>query len=77
MVSLITQFVSMDPKDSVITRLTCSTLTLDGEHHGGMVEIQTPDPVTAKLISAFVFATQIVQSIIFLNPEFRVSYHRL
>ena len=28
--------------------------------------------VTAKLISAFVFATQIVQSLFFLNPKFQV-----
>ena len=29
--------------------------------------------VTAKLISAFVFATQIVQSLFFLNPRFQAS----
>ena len=29
--------------------------------------------VTAKLISAFVFATRIVQSLYFLNPKFQVS----
>ena len=29
--------------------------------------------VTAKLISAFVFATQIVQSLYFLNPKFQAS----
>ena len=28
---------------------------------------------TAKLISAFVFATQIVQSLYFLNPKFQAS----
>ena len=33
--------------------------------------------VTAKLISAFVFATQIVQSLFFLNPKFKASSHRL
>ena len=33
--------------------------------------------VTAKLISAFVFATQIVQFLYFLNPEFPVSSHLL
>ena len=31
--------------------------------------------VTAKLISAFVFATRIVQSLYFLNPEFQASSH--
>ena len=33
--------------------------------------------VTAQLISAFVFATQIVQSIKFLNPKFQASSHPL
>ena len=33
--------------------------------------------VTAKLISAFVFATWIVQSLCFLNPKFQVSSHLL
>ena len=33
--------------------------------------------VTAKLISAFVFATWIVQSLYFLNPKFQASSHLL
>ena len=33
--------------------------------------------VTAKLISAFVFATQIVQFLYFLNPKFQASSHLL
>ena len=33
--------------------------------------------VTAKLISAFVFATRIVQFLFFLNPKFRASSHLL
>ena len=33
--------------------------------------------VTAKLISAFVFATQIVQSLYYLNPKFQASSHHL
>ena len=33
--------------------------------------------VTAKLISAFVFAKRIVQFIFFLNPKFQVSSHFL
>ena len=33
--------------------------------------------VTAKLISALVFATWIVQSLFFLNPKFQVSNHLL
>ena len=33
--------------------------------------------VTAKLISAFLFATRIVQSIYFLNPKFQASCHLL
>ena len=31
--------------------------------------------VTAKLISAFVFATRILQSLYFLNPKFQASIH--
>ena len=34
---------------------------------------QTSFAITAKLISAFVFATRIVQSLFFLNPKFQVS----
>ena len=34
-------------------------------------------PVTAKLISAFVFATRIVHSLFFLNPKFQASSHLL
>ena len=33
--------------------------------------------VTAKLISAFVFATRIIQFIYFLNPKFQASSHLL
>ena len=33
--------------------------------------------VTAKLISAFVFATQIIQSLFFLNPKFQASSYLL
>ena len=33
--------------------------------------------VPAKLISAFVFATRIVQSLYFLNPKFQASSHLL
>ena len=33
--------------------------------------------VTAKLISAFVFATRIVNFLFFLNPKFKVSNHPL
>ena len=33
--------------------------------------------VTAKLISTFVFATPIVQSLFFLNPKFQASSHLL
>ena len=33
--------------------------------------------VTAKLISVFVFATRIVQSLPFLNTKFQASSHRL
>ena len=33
--------------------------------------------VTAKLISAFIFATKIVQFLNFLNPKFQASSHLL
>ena len=33
--------------------------------------------VTAKLISAFVFATRIVQFLFFINPKFQASSHLL
>ena len=36
-----------------------------------------PSAVTAKLISAFVFATQIVQSLFFLNPKYQASSYLL
>ena len=35
------------------------------------------EAVTAKLISAFVFATQIVQSLYFLSPKIQASSHLL
>ena len=38
---------------------------------------QTSFAVTAKLISAFVVATRIVQSLYFLNPKFQASSHLL
>ena len=40
-------------------------------------KMQISFTVTAKLISAFVFATRIVQSLYFLNPKFQVSSHSL
>ena len=42
-------------------------------------ENKDPDQLrgTAKLISAFVFATRIVQSLFFLNPKFQISSHLL
>ena len=33
--------------------------------------------VTAQLISAFVFAIRIVQSLFYLNPKFQAPSHRL
>ena len=38
---------------------------------------KTKSQITAKLISAFVFATQIVQFLYFLNPKFQASSHLL
>ena len=42
-----------------------------------ITKAQTSFAVTAKLISAFVFATQIAQSFFFLNPKFQASNHLL
>ena len=38
-------------------------------------KMQISCAVTAQLISAFVFATWIIQSLYFLNPKFRASSH--
>ena len=40
-------------------------------------ENKDADQLTAKLISAFVFATRIVQSLFYLNPKFQASNHLL
>ena len=40
-------------------------------------KVQISFTVTAKLISTFVFATQIVQFLYFLNPKFLASNHHL
>ena len=42
-----------------------------------MRKTQISFAVTAKLISAFVFATRIVQSLYYLNPKFQASSHLL
>ena len=38
-------------------------------------KVQISCPVTTQLISPFVFATQIVQYLYFLNPKFQASSH--
>ena len=43
--------------------------------HMRKTKMQISFAVTAKLISAFVFATWIVQSLYFLNPKFQASSH--
>ena len=45
--------------------------------HYAKTKTQISLPVTAKLISAFVFATWIVQSLFYLNPKFQASSHLL
>ena len=40
-------------------------------------ENKDTDTVTAKLISAFVFSTGIVESLYYLNPKFQASSHLL
>ena len=42
-----------------------------------MPKLRRRSAVTAKLISAFVFATRIVQFLYFLNPKFPASSHLL
>ena len=43
----------------------------------GKIKAQISFTVTAKLISAFVFATWIVKYLFFLNPKFQASCHLL
>ena len=45
--------------------------------HMRKTKTQISFAVTGKLISAFVFATQIVRSLYFLNPKFQGSNHLL
>ena len=40
-------------------------------------ENKDPDAVTTELISDFVFATRILQSLYFLNPKYQASSHLL
>ena len=40
-------------------------------------EVQISCPLTAQLISTFVFTTLVVQSLYFLNPKFQASNHLL
>ena len=44
--------------------------------HNAKTKTQISFAVTAKLISAFVFAIRIVQSLYYLNPKFQASSHR-
>ena len=46
-------------------------------HTYAKTKTQISFAVTAKLISAFVFAIRIVQSLYFLNPKFQASSHLL
>ena len=49
-------------------------ITLENQQHAyAKTKTQISCAVTAQLISVFVFATQIVQSLFFLNPEFQAS----
>ena len=45
--------------------------------HYAKTKTQISFAVTAKLISAFVFTTRILQSLFFLNPEIQASSHLL
>ena len=46
-------------------------------HNYAKTKTQICFAITAKLISAFVFATWIVQSLFYLNPKFQASRHLL
>ena len=48
-----------------------------GYLHMRKQRLRSASRLPAKLISAFVFATQIVQSLYFLNPKFQASSHLL
>ena len=45
--------------------------------HMRKIKTQISFAITAKLISTFVFATRIVQSVYFLNPKFQAFSHLL
>ena len=45
--------------------------------HNAKTKTQISFAVTTKLISAFVFATWIVQSLFYLDPKFQASSHLL
>ena len=65
---------------SVISQLLLFVLSLVVGKTGFFAYAKTKTQIsfaTAKLISAFVFATRIVQSLYFLNPKFQTSSNRL
>ena len=75
----------------IVQKSDCLSLSIDKDHlnpelyesrcektgylHMRKTKTQISFAVTAKLISAFVFATRIVQSLYFLFPKFRASSH--
>ena len=71
--------IDLTPKKSNILYLTCIwAATWENRIFAyAKTKTQISFAVTAKLISAFVFATWIVQSLCFLNPKFQVSSHLL
>ena len=61
-------------------RVGCLTLLhkIEPRHEKTNIFIcENQDAITAKLISAFVFAQPIVQYLFFLNPKFQASSHLL
>ena len=66
-VSIITWSISMDYKDYL------SRIVRKPDFAYAKTKAQISFAVTAKLISAFVFATRIVQFLFFLNPKLQAS----
>ena len=63
-------------KDDIFSFVHLSPVMRKPDFAYAKTKTQISFAVTAKLISAFVFATQLVQSLYFLNPKFQASSHR-
>ena len=73
-IALIQQFNHCEKKEEKNCYIMCRVMRkLDFAY--AKTKTQISFAVTAKLISAFVFATRIVQSLFYLNPKFHGSNH--